>query len=206
MSNELLDVIDNETLDAQVRREVQARMTISAALDRKRLLEILRSIVDESGCFNFTSDRARKFISAARPDMRLESDRTAAEELYPEIYEEMMEATTDEEMIDAKNKLAAAAFKSEIIQFFTGAFMLIVHGKMMDGLSEVQQERVTSITKDVDLVELRKSVNDIFKVRDKDGNFTEDLGFVYGVITAVTFPSEEGEVMTNDLTIIEVIY
>jgi len=206
MSNELIDVIDNETLDEVVRREIQARMTISAALDRTKLLDILRSIIDGSQCLNFATERARRFISASRPEMRLMIDRVAVGKHHPAIYQAMMEAETDEEMIKAKDELVAVEVKHEIIEFFTGVFMLILKGSYLTSLSDKQKERVENITKGLDLDFLRKTVNDITKLRDKDGNLTNELGFTWHVISAVTFPSEEGEVMENDLTVIEIVY
>ena len=207
MSNELIDIIDTETLDETVRREALARMTISSALDRKNLLTTLRSIVEESTCLNFVSERASRFISAQRPELRLNIDREAVAAKYPDThYLEICNAVDDNEMRVAKDALVHVEVKNEIIEFFTGVFVLILTGDHMKGLTEKQMDRVNAITQSLDLDTLRSTVNDIFKKRDKDGNITEELGFSYGVISSVTFPSEEGEIMTNDLAVIEIVY
>ena len=185
---------------------VQARMTISAALDRKKLTDVVRSIVDESKCLNFYSDRARKFISVSRPELRLLIDREATAEHHPDIYAEMVAANEDKEMIDAKTKLVVAEVQREIMDFFSGVFTLIIKGEYHAGLNDKQKAHVDSIVEGLDLDDLRATVNNIFKVRNKEGELTEELGFSYGIISAITFPSDEGEVMTNDLAIIEIVY
>ena len=224
--------LQDDITDEELLLIMQARTTISAALDRSKILDAVREIVDASTVLNFKSSRARKFISASRPELLLEMDMAVFENKYPDQFKKFraelakcpkqdLENTVDSDgnqphqsIINAraiKEEVVRSEISNEILNFFTAVFKYIITGEIAKGF-ENQTARVESITANLDRVELRNTVQGILVSDNDKRNGThvsqvsdDELGFIFSIVSSVSFGGG-GSVFTDDSVYVEVIY
>ena len=201
-NSEIIDAIDNDDT-AELMQVMQAKRTVAAALNRKNLIEILREIVDASECLEFISKRAKKFISPSRPELLLQLVDDSVAKRYPAQYEQMRIKDIDIQH-SARKDIVKSEISDVIVDFFTAVFMYIKNGTIPANYAS-QAERVQRITDGTDLNVLRDSINNLFNKKNKDGTVSDELGFIFSVITSVSFPAEE-EVFTDNSVFVEIVY
>lgn len=200
--SEIINTIDNDN-DAELLKVMQAKRTIASALNRKNLVEILREIVDTSECLEFSSKRSRKFISPTRPELLLVLIPEAVERLYPTQFSEL--STKDVTLQhNIRESIVKAEISDSIVDFFTAVFMFIKTGEVPTHY-EAQKDRVMKITDGTDVVTLRDSINNLFNKTNKDGTVSEELGFIFSVITAISFPADD-EIFNDNSVFVEIVY
>lgn len=188
MSNIMNDALD-EQLDKEIQLETAARTSFATALNKEKLVDILREAVDASSCLDFLSGRHRRHISAFRPILELDMDVVAAQEKYPDLSADLVDFANDDTIRNARTEVVNREVMNTIVNFFTAAFKYVLEDNIPAHYAEYS-ERVYEILGDRDTKELRNKLIDIFKVKDKDGNITERTGFTFSIINAVALPED----------------
>jgi hypothetical protein len=222
---------DDNVEDLELRL-MQARTTISAALDRSKILEIVREITDGSTVLEFKSERARKFISAARPELLLVFNDSELKKKYPNEYARLEElkkecpkdilvSTIDpesasihysvQETRSIKETIVIEEIGQEIINFFAATFKYIINGEIPKGFKS-QEKRVLDITAKLDREKLRNTVqgilvsdNDLRKTKKVFEAENDELGFIFSIVTSTNFKGG-GESLTDPSVFLEIVY
>lgn len=187
----------NESLDGEEVADLKIRYTISAALNRNNLVEILRNIVDDSSIIDFETGRARKFILGERPELNLVIDLEKAKEKYPELPESSLYL----EEHARREEIVRREIEAEIINFFAAIFFYIRDGQLADTLQS-QLPRVEKILEGRDIEELKKTIkNIIIEEVDDVENFT----FHFSIFAALRFAEEEA-IFEDNTFLMEILY
>jgi hypothetical protein len=198
----MIDALDDEQLDKEIKQEIAARSSFATALNKEKLLEILRETVDTSTCLDFVSKRHRRHISPFRPELELVFNIAAAQELYPDLADALVNFNDDKVIRTARTELVYRELMNKVIAFFTAAFKYVLDGKVPEHYAEYE-ERVHQILDGRSTEVLRDQLIDIFQVKDKDGNLTERTGFTFSVVNAVSIPQDYA---TDDSVTVEIAY
>ena len=192
---EIMTAIDD--LDSEDIKNLRIRRTIASVLNRENLVDILRDIVDKSKLIDFTSNRARKFISGERPELNLVLDLDLAKDIQPKLGEE---AANDERIM--RTEIIKEEIVKPVVNFFNAIFLYIKNGELDEELKN-QEKRVHSIIGDKDLIELRDSIKNIIMEVDGEGN--EEMTFMFSVIAGVRLAEDE-DIFGDNTFLVELVY
>lgn len=202
------NILDSLEEDKEIEQMIAARTSFAAALDKDKLLEILRKIVDTSTCFDFISKRTRRYISPSRPELLLAMDMVKAVAKYPQYAEHLYVTDYSEEALekvrDARSHVAQAELMSNLVDFFTATFKYVLEGAVPEYYIRFEED-VLAIIDNRSTEVLRDQILNIFNVKDKSGNPTEKLGFIFSVTTSVQLPSNDDLESDTSVTV-ELVY
>lgn len=202
------NILDSLEEDKEIEQMIAARTSFAAALDKDKLLEILRNIVDVSDCFDFISKRTRRYISASRPELLLEIDLVKATNKYPQYAEDLYVTDNSPEALekvrDARSHVAQAELMSNLVDFFTATFKYVLEGSIPEYYSRFENN-VLAIIDNRSIEVLRDQILNIFDVKDRSGNPTGELGFIFSVTAAVKLPSNDDLESDTSVTV-ELVY
>ena len=194
MDNNILEVMNADGASAEVLHKTKT--TLTSNMNSDKVLNVLRRIVNDSDCVEFYSNRHSKFINAVRPELILRLDLEAAALKYPHLANDMMRKDNVEKLRDARSAAIQAEIAAPLMNFFTAALQTIfgeeLHPPMSDYIDDVQ-----TVFEGRDIAKLRDEINNVVKLRDKDGQLTDDACFLMVVTTSVGLPSDE-ELLAED--------
>ena len=203
MSNTMIDALDDEQLDQLIQQEIAARTSFATALNKTKLLDILRELVDGSACLDFISARKRRQISAGRPELELTFNLEVAAELHPDLAPDFYNFTNHTARRTARTEVVRRELMAKLLDFFSAAFKYVLDGKVPENYAEYE-ERVYQILDGKNTELLREQLIDIFKVKDKEGNLTERTGFTFSIVNSVALPPDDEP--EDDSVTVEIAY
>ncbi len=185
--------------DDEVMKSIEISKTIASTLDRKKLLNVLRNIIDESKCITFKTERSRNFILADRPNLLLTLDIEKAKELYPDLAPDF-DLTDIDEQRNLRKTIVQNEVSNKIVDFFTATFLYIKDNKYPDNYKHCK-DIVMEITKDIDIAKVKNHINNFFEIPDTEG----EIGFSFSITSVTGFPPDE--LIFSDPTVyLEVVY
>lgn len=203
MSNTMIDALDDEQLDKIIQQEIAARTSFATALNKVKLLDILRELVDSSPCLDFINARKRRQISAGRPELELIFDMEKAVELHPDLANDFYNFNDHAIRRTARTELVRRELMIKLLDFFSAAFKYVLDGKVPENYAEYE-DRVYQILDGKNTEILRDQLIDIFKVKDKEGNLTERTGFTFSIVNSVALPPDDEP--EDDSVTVEIAY
>ena len=200
-NEKVFNMLDNLNIsDSDILKSIEISRSIAGALDRAKLLNMLRAIVDESSCISFKSNRAKNFIDASRPELRLTMDIKKAKKLYPDLD---FDSTVPEEQHDIRKSVTQAEVSNKIVDFFTATFLYIKTNEYPEHFADAK-DKVLEITKNVDIVKLRSTINNFYKISSELEEL-EELGFSFAVTSVTSFPPNE-DILNDPSVYLEIVY
>lgn len=190
MSNDnIVDEIE-ESIAQEERNILKLRTSIVGAMNKKVLVDELRTIVNESKYFSFSSDRAARFISTTRPQLDLLFDIPLAAKDHPKLDLYYVDNyTVDTEQV---NRDRASVINDKIVLNISNLVLAAVY-YVIDEIPvflKPYTEKVKELFGGHTIEELRKSIIDIIPKVKGD---TVIYNFIVGNISAITFskPTED---------------
>lgn len=197
---ELISRIDQIEEDA-ITKSIEVTKAISAILDKQKLVQVLRDIIDASPCINFKTERAKKYINHERPTLLLTLDIDKVLELYPDYLEDFKSMDVDVQR-SVRTAITQTEVADKIVDLFTAIFMYIKENEYPEHFDSYK-EQVMEITKELDILTIKSRINNFFKVDNKEEDETD--GFSFSITSVTGFPPEEA-IFTDPTIYLEVVY
>lgn len=198
-----------ETAQDEFETLMAVKQNIIGAIGRKKFVDILVHIIDESPYINFTSERARKYINPQRPELTLVIDEEKFTELHPESTHLLTLAKYRKEGIhddgeyqiytDAKNQIIQDAIITPYAAFVSDIFSYILQRPLENEESLPFIKEMVGVEDEKDLEGLAKRVNNITTMEN------DELMYIFSITSGYMHNPSHEEVLNDNVVTLNLL-